>query len=318
MEVYDIIEEFESIKSKITNSSTIEKLLNRRNNLSRFDIANRLLFISLDEEVTDLRTKEEWYALGREIINTKHIIYGMAPVYTTKYTDSMSGDEIDSYEFTTKEIEKALEYDIIHKEKDVADITIMKLYDIRNTHKDNKSSIEFKPILPDNSIKSLAKILAELENAKITESDDITFLSRSEHELFIARDRYEETADKLCDELLETLFSREETLSLIVENSKIEKDTIQEFVKYSLKSVYSIEDKNRLDFQVRRLNSKDIDKMMEVVIKADAIAFNIINCLYKNDTDISDAASNIVRMKKVEMLLDIMQANYVQSKLKGN
>jgi hypothetical protein len=328
MNTNEYIEKLNSNIQKIMDEETYVNVLRLDNNLSRFNVLNRIAFaVTNDKEIYDVKTKEEWFALGRQVINQSDKIYTLLPKYRTFYRDTKTDNEIDINEFTSDELQKALELKVVYKVEEAEDFLLYTLYDIRNTssiNSEQKYSIP-KPIINLNIYFS---IISKLTGIEVVESEDMNFFDDKNKTLYLMRDTYENTVDILTDSLLKYILKEDNYREFIKESAEIfdnikqqknKLNLLRESVKFSIQTLFGKVNKNNVIIALRQSGIKSYEELVEILMIADEIVLNIVQYIeYTGDSIYVDAITNITRIKKSEILLNIMQANSIHKKMEGN
>lgn len=313
------LEEFNSKLNEslpmLLDEDTFIKILNINNNLYRFDILNRIaLNIMYDYELLDVKTEEEWFKHGRKIIDKKKIIYITTPKYGTKYIDNETKEQINVIEFTPSEIQEALRLGVISKINDAEDISINIMYDIKNTSNIDKSK-KYDIVKPKIDLKILIELAKEITGMTIEPSDEVTFYSEKDNNLFLAKESYRKMVNKILDILVNLIFKQVENE---IEIDKQYKDIIKHSALFSLQTLFNIENKNELIYKLKSNMITDYNIMLDILYTVDIITFKVIEQLEKiNGIDNCSSADTIEKNNKISAMLSIMQANSIQIKMKG-
>lgn len=321
----EYIEKLNNNISKLIDEDTFIKTLRHDNNLGRFNIFNRIAFAVLNkQELFDLKTKEEWFDVGRKVIDTKNIIHTLIPIYKISYVDSESSELIDLKDFTDDEIHKAIELGVINKIDRIEDFICYNLYDIRNTSNiDKENAYEVpKPII---NIHKYFEIINNITGIHVEESDDITFFSEKEKLLFLHRGSYADTLESLSEIVIKHMIKHSDKYMagsidkyLSIKNKKLEKLLITSAV-FSILTIFGIINKNKLIVTLRQSGVTSYEDLVDILVIVDELTTNIISRIeYTNNSVHIDAISNINMIKKSELLLNILQANSIHNKLEGN
>ena len=310
---------------KILDENIYIKVINRNNNLARFDIINKLAICTMNNEIVyDVKTKEEWFEQGRRIIDTSKIVRVIIPNYTSEYIDSLTGKTVDITQFTRDEFVNALRLNIIKKESKFDGMYVQDLYDIRNTCSIDKN-INYKIPKPIVSISVLFSILQRFTGITAEESDE-TYLAKQERHLYLAKGSYSEMIDTLASILTDYLLEPDILRDCIQENlgntekelSKAEIKLLRASIIYSIKTLFNINNKEDILSVLKDKLVTDYIDLIDILTITDSIVFKIIQQLeYTDNSSIEDATNNMLHIKKAEILLDIMQANSIQLKMKG-
>lgn len=118
------------------DNSKIERILKSDNMLCRHTLTNRVLIELQDKDskVTDVRTKEEWFILGRRVRDNAKSIKLITVSSGLNYLDTTTGKAINCGEFTNDELDVALKSGFIQKQEDIAVTKIVHAYDYADTY----------------------------------------------------------------------------------------------------------------------------------------------------------------------------------------
>lgn len=322
MEIKEFIEEINKNIPKILDEDTYVNILNRgNNNLIRFDLLNKIILNLLyKENIYDVRTKEEWFSVGRKIINVEKYYNILVPNSTIQYIDCKNNEIVNIEQFTVDELKKALELHIIEKQENIEDLHLVKVYDIRNTTNIDKEK-EYKLTKPKMNIQNLFNALHKFTDITVEDGVDETFYSRKEKHLYLAKSNYANTISILSNILVEYIMDSD-VIKESIYNSNIVNNTETELIRissvYSINSLFSVDSKANLIEKFRANRGINYSTLLDILKITDQIIYIVAQMLeYSDDTCITDASTDIIKMKKSEIILDIMRANYIQLKLKG-
>lgn len=319
------IEKFNSNLPKIIDEDTYINIIRLDNNLYRFNIINRIAFeVVHNKNLFDLKSKEEWFELGRKVIDLQDYIDVLLPMYKTYYRDTYTNEIVDIKEFSSDELKKAIELKVIYKDEELSEFTSHRLYDIRNTSNIDKESkyIVPKPIF---NIKIYFDIINSLTGITVAESEDIVFFSDKEKVLYICRDSYENTLCTLTDCLVSFMLKHPDDyitnnkgIFIDIESKRVNR-LIVESIKFKILSLLGIINKNDVIVALRQSGVSSYEDLMDILMIVDELSLNILNKIKFTDNNVNnDVISNITKIKKVDLLLNILQANSIHSKIEGN
>lgn len=295
----------DSIDNELS-SEMYHKLLRRDNCLISFDVINRLLIQSKCSSAYDVKTESEWNIVGRELNKKATPINIVVPKYKYRYIDNLKGKALKKNDLSSNEIIKALEYGIITKDISIEDISIEKVYDIRDTHSINNSEYKFcKPVL---SKKSLIGLYSNITNCKL-EISDKCYYDKTKNTLYISNVCYTELARFLSNLIVEHYL-------IGILNSKDiyeHRDLIIESFRYSLNSLIGIQDSNKKIDGLDKLNKFKLIYTLSIVDEAICSIINLMR--FDGTCSIKDAYSSINNNNKAEIILNIMESNLVSKKL---
>lgn len=310
----------------IINPKVYIEIIRKDNNLSRFDIMNKIAICTMTngESLYDLKTAEEWMLCNRKVIDKSKKIYVAIPKYDKCYIDSETLARIDISEFTQEELKKAIELKIVKKEQNIRSIDVVTVYDIRNTSKIDKN-IEYNVVKPKISIDALVNIMKNYMKLDIVIGEDSTYYSKSSGKLFIAKNTYEIMIQELVDILIKHVLDDrlQDYIKGYINNTerkfnKLELELLKESLRFAILSVFKVSDESRLLFELRKNYVNDYEDIIDIITICDAITFDICSFLeYTDGSNMKDAVSNIELIRKSENLLNILQANSILNKMKG-
>lgn len=312
METIEISKLFQDNINKILTPSGYKHIIKRDNNLSRFDIINRILIEIQYPNAYDIRTAEEWVIDNRNIKKGAKGINILLPVYNYKYVDAETGKEISNDELTLDEINAAIKHKVIYKQKELETTCVMRLYDIRQTIALDESKYNIsKPVIKSSNIINMFQAITGCT----VEYGDITYYSKSKNILIVSKQAYVELAQSLVDILVEFII-KTVIKDVYIDNdlSEYDMDLIKYTLQYSLDTL--LRDGRDCEFDmVRHTNT---DKLLVILNIVDSVLCNISeNITYKDSTINKDAISSIETIKKAENLLNIMEANSISRMMRG-
>ena len=304
---------------KITSMAGYKAILNRGNNLIRFDVLNRILIYLQLENAFDLKTVDEWAIVGRRIRNNQNPVFIILPKYKTTYIETDTGRSINESDLTPDELLKALEYNIVRREDNIETVYKIALYDIRQTIKTNDTEYNInKPVLNSSSV---LQLLSDVTGATIEVCDE-DYYSVSSNAIFICKKQYKELAStvskflvkyimsyKLEDILINTLGIQSNDLS------KYEMTLLENSLDYTLCTLLATESSVDLSY----LQHVTYDNIINILNVVDSAISEIIKYIKFTDNDNSlDAITTITKLHKAEVILDVMEANSINKIMKGN
>lgn len=310
----------------LINPKVFIEIIRKDNNLARFDIMNKIAICTMNngEQFYDLKTAEEWAVCNRSVIDKKKRIYITVPKYDTHYIDCVSLEKVNINEFSQDEFVKALELGIIRRERNITDVDVSTVYDIRNTSTIDKAH-EYVVTKPKLSLDALINIMNQYMNLEVLPGEDETYYSKNSGKLFLAKNTYENMVKELVDILVKHIIDNK--LSGYVRNylsntekelNKFEIELLKEALKYSICTIFKVLDESNLLFEIRKNYVSDYSDILDILILCDAITFDISAFLdYSDNSLMTDAINNIELIRKSDILLSILQANSILNKMKG-
>lgn len=113
----------------------IKRILKADNMLCRHNMMNRILIDMQDSNgtMTDVRTLEEWYILGRKVVDKNKYVALIVTSDGVSYYDVETGERIKYGELSTEEISMALKSGIIRRDIRTVGTKVVVGYDYNNT-----------------------------------------------------------------------------------------------------------------------------------------------------------------------------------------
>lgn len=310
----------------LLNPKVFVEIVRKDNNLARFDIMNKIAICIMNsgEQFYDLKTASEWEVNNRLVIDKKKKVYIAIPRYNTGYIDCVSLEKVNINEFSQDEFVKALEYGIIKKQKDIENVEVEVVYDIRNTKAIDKN-IEYKVTKPKVGLEVLIGIMKQYMNIEVIPGEDETYYFKNSGKLFLAKNTYENMVKELVAILVKNIVDNKLTFYIrnYLSNSekkfdKFETELIKETLEFSIKTIFGVIDDSNLLFELRKNYVSDYEDILDILTLSDAITFDISSFLeYNDDSCMIDAVNNIELMRKSDILLSILQANSILNRMKG-
>lgn len=318
MNVDELTSQLNQNLSKLLSPVGYKNILNRANNLSTFDVINRILIEMQKSNAFEIRTEEDWALKGRRVKKNANIIYILLPKYSYRYKDRSSGEILTTLDLNSNELKKAIEYNIIEKVEILDDLFCIEMYDIRDTvGNTNTKYIVNKPKI---TIKNILSVFSEITGATIEKCDE-TYYSKSANTLFICNQSYQDIVscisrylstyyiDNRIDKILNETFDMN-----IDELSDYDKQLLEDSISYSISTLVGVNINKSFDI-VRHTSN---DMLTTILNITDNVVFEIVQYLeFNTDSKVEDAISNISRLRKSEALLNILEANNILNKMKG-
>lgn len=304
---------------KVLSPTGYKHLLNRGNNLIRYDVLNRMFIECQYSKAFDLKTYDEWLIEGREIRSNQLPIYIVVPKSTTGYVDTQTGNVIDTQEMDLNVLEfgKALEYGIIKEVSDIQDIKVIPVYDIRQTKQ--TESTRYSVLKPKLSPSKILKLTVNVTGCTIRRTNKTAY-SKKNNILLVNKQPYDRLAS-ILSQVMAQYYMENKIKDIISEIEPALLDKMQEINSLILNSlVYAISTLLAIDLNISfdDVENLDNDTLVSILNIVDSIVMDIINKLEFNKTTHSlDITNNIKKLKKAEALLDIMEANKINNDLKG-
>ncbi|MBO5386563.1 MAG: hypothetical protein J6A59_00235 [Lachnospiraceae bacterium] len=317
MEVKDIADMLKKNLNNVLTPSGYKRILNKRNNLTRFDILNRILIDIQCKDAFELKTYDEWVIDGRIVRDKAKPIYILIPKYKTVYVEADTDKEIGDTDLNSNELLKAIEYGIIKRVDTFDNMYVEKVYDIRQTKSLNNTKYDVnKPVV---NTRAILELLEDIVGCTMELCDD-TYYSKSDNILYIKKTEYSELV-KLSSDIIADYYIRNEIKNIIDEHvdsddtlSEYDIELIKNSIKYGINTLFACDDYVSFDI----INHTNTTKIMYILNIVDSIMFNIsARIKFTRLNNSVDIASNINLLKKAEAILDIMEANNINKIMKG-
>jgi hypothetical protein len=130
MNTLELSKELHKNMNKILSPTGYKHIINRGNNLIRFDVVNRMLIEMQLQNAYELKTEEEWLIENRKIRNKQKPIYLVMPKYTYEYIECDTGEKLINNDLSVDELKKAIEYNIVEKVEVIDDMYVLPFYDL--------------------------------------------------------------------------------------------------------------------------------------------------------------------------------------------
>lgn len=286
-------------------------------NICKCSFLNRLIIFMQNRYCTELKSSDYWNMLGREIINNAIPVYILGDTEDIKYIDCSSNQEIKTSDLTIDEIDKAISLGVIKKTVKSTEVSEIKLYDVKDTVYSGEKSgnDEF------NRCKKMSKLkistlykYAELTGISLETNKDIkTTFDKKTNTLICGK---EFGVDKLnaCIEALSEACIYIAEKAYLLDNEEL--GLLHEYFRYGIYSHFGLNAK--VDFSnievvyANRIREDSIENL----ICAFEIVENSLSEIFALNDNQADFDNNLI--KRAEMLLNILEANYSTRKLRGN
>lgn len=295
--------------SKLTDTEYTKKILNRKNNLFRYDLTNRIAILMQNDKAYDLRTYDEWKSLGRKVRKKQKPIFIMIPNQKFQYIDTENGEVINDNDLTIDEFNKALEYKLIKRVETTDNFINKAVYDVRQTKANGESKYTIpKPVLTSTNI---VDTFIKITGASI-EICDTNYYSVSDNILYLEKDNYRNLAATLAKIITQYEINNIKNNDKYAALSDDAKEQLENAILFSLSTLFNCDIQSELD--TSHLNTENILKILEIV---DIIIEVVIQKMEFNINESIDAVQDLMRFRKAEALLDIMEANTINKTMKG-
>ena len=310
METVELAKIFKEGLYDVLTPNRYKNIIDRNNNLSRFDVLNRILIEIQYHGAYDIRTEEEWVIDNRNVKNKSNGINILLPLYTYKYIDVETGNEVNINDLTLDELNAAIKYGVISKETNIETSYVVKMYDIRQTIRIDDT--RYTVSKPEMKSSVLINIFKDVTGCQVLYGD-VTYYSKSKNELIVSKQSYMQLANSLCDILVDyyiSIVKKDNNEEL----SEYDMDLIRYTLQYSIDTLFmSIRE---CSFDIVR--HTDVNKLLMILNIVDSLLYGISDSInYTGNQVGKDAITSVETLKKAENLLNIMEANSVSKIMKG-
>lgn len=310
METVEIAKLFQDNIDKVLTPSGYKNIISRNNNLSRFDVLNRILIEIQCPGAYDVRTADEWVIDNRSVKNGSIGISILLPLYSYKYIDVETGNEINSDDLTLDEINAALNYGVIRKEETLETTYVVEMYDIRQTARLDNSKYTVSKLEMKSSV--LIKLFQNVTNCSVVHGD-ITYYSKSKNELMVSKQSYRDLANSLSDTLVDYYMKMVKNNNTD-ELSEYDMDLIRYTLQFSIDSLFM----NTREYEFDIIRHTDTNKILLILNIVDSLLYGIADDINYTGSQVGkDAAASVETLRKAEALLNIMEANNISRIMKG-
>ena len=314
MEAENLKDLFEKGIDIISSPKEYAHIVNMKNNLYRLDTINRILLYVQNDNAFDVRTALEWSSLNRDIRKGQKPAYMILPSYDVKYIDNETGETIKDSDLSPDELVRAIEYGIVKRDESIQDTEVIPYFDIRQTKSVNNA--EYKVDKPSKSSKELLRILCEITGYSIEESE-MDYISNSEKAIYISKKAYNELVLTFAEFIIK-YYKYKLAENGIVDTSNFseyEMELLETTLKYSIVTLFGQD--IQCSFDIVRYTNKE--KIMEILNISNSIIIDIASHMRIGDTSNTniDAYHSMNITRKAEVLLNIMEANKINKKMKG-
>lgn len=310
METVELAKIFKEGLYDVLTPNRYKNIIDRNNNLSRFDVLNRILIEIQYPGAYDIRTEEEWVIDNRNVKNKSNGINILLPLYTYKYIDVETGNEVNINDLTLDELNAAIKYGVISKETNIETSYVVKMYDIRQTIRIDDT--RYTVSKPEMKSSVLINIFKDVTGCQVLYGD-VTYYSKSKNELIVSKQSYMQLANSLCDILVDyyiSIVKKDNNEEL----SEYDMDLIRYTLQYSIDTLFmSIRE---CSFDIVR--HTDVNKLLMILNIVDSLLYGISDSInYTGNQVGKDAITSVETLRKAENLLNIMEANNISKTMKG-
>lgn len=285
----------------------IEKILNKCNNLGRYDSINRLIIYSQMKNAFDLRTEQEWFEMGMKIKPKQSPIFIVYTDAKYKYFDSLTGEEFINRDMNPEEFKAALKYGIITRKMHDNKLKIGEVFDISQTYCDNKS--DYETPTPIVSISSILSFIEKSFNIR-TEKSDESYFSKNNKVLYICEDTFENNYDKLISVIIDNTDIRGILNKFNVSLTDNNIEFVKNAVRLSLRSIITQEKFND-DIDIYE------DELLGLISAVDAIVFPVMSIFDIKGSYCSDIDSHKIEINnKAELIANLYESCKMRNKIK--
>ena len=313
MNIEQVKEIFEKGLNVISSPIDYTNLINMRNNLYKLDTINRILLYTQNKEAFDVKTALEWSVLNRDIRKGQTPIYLMVPSYKSQYIDTETGEPVEITDLNIDELNKALKYNIITKVENIESTDIVSYFDIRQTKSIN--NIEYNINKPIMTASSLLELITNITGCTVEESD-IDYYSKKDNKLSVRKQSYNDLLVTLSRVIYQYYIDKlTSTNSVDISDfSEYDNELLNITVLYSIVTLLGGE--INFNFDIVRHTPKN--RIIDILNISNSIIIEVASkALFSNSEQNIDTFHSIAVTKKAEALLNIMEANDINKKMKG-
>lgn len=297
--------------ARLKDESFYKNILACDNNLIRYNLISKLCIIIQNENAKDIKTEDEWGIKGRKVTDGEKPMYIILPRYKYKYVDAETRDDLTNSDLSSDELVKAVKYSIVDKEETIDGVFTTPLYDIKQTYAVQAGYNISKPIL---NIEEILGIFHEYTEYDIQQADRNSIDSANKI-LYVSKSSYSDLAKFITIALSQYCYS--EIASEIEQNfDSIHLELLKNSIKYSISTLLRCKYSSEIHFN--NLDKANLDAVLTILNVCNSIVQSIIPYIEFSDNSIKENEhDSIIKLKKAEIILDIMEANNIYNIMKG-
>lgn len=320
MEVEELVRKLMDNIDDVLTPSGYRRIINRDNALFNYDSLNRILIDMQNCDVSELRSPEDWLIHGRKVKSDARAINLILPNYKSKYVDPVTSETVDVSDLSSVELQNALGMSIVVKRDDIQELFVVQLYDIEDTIMVDYNE-QYIGMIIQHSIRNVLNTFQEITKAEVVIDTRIVY-DAEKNILYVDKVPYTELVlalspilanyimnNKLEDILLHTLGIHRSDLE------PIEIELIEKSLVYSIKTLWHVND---FEADFHEVVGMDNGRIVNILNVIDACLVEAVEQLkLKKPSDKKDIISTMLKLRKSEALLNILEANYVRTRLGG-
>lgn len=310
---------YESSISSVITSSMLSSLADTGCSIGAYNFINRVLIYIQNKYASNVMGADSWEVIGRSLVKKSSPIWIIDSITKTVYTDNETGETIDNVGLTLAEIDNAVRLGILSKSKEVVGIRSFPVFDVRDTEiYDNLTYKEYLRSRKSNI--KLSDILNTLSNGfKVKSIPDPKGKSRfdkSNNTLSIGRDSLESKVDAAALAIFYQMSSLKSESEPVISSDIVDiaKSFSQEYLKSCIVSDYMVDESAFAKVDSLDLNDSDtLEQFMTIMIEL----FDLLNAFIESVIPKSTGFNDSV-IRKANELLNLLEANYEYSRLRGD
>lgn len=301
---------------KLFTANNFKELASHSNNIQGYSFMNRALLYIQNRYCTDVKSEMSWQLEGR-LVNDKAVPMGIiTPIIDTKYIETSSGREIKATELNPNEFTKAIMLGIITKETSIIDIKCTLVYDIRDTCTVSDTAQSTSGINSVRKIKlsTLLELLDSIGLNVVRDDIDKTTYDSTNNTLIIGND---ELLDKVITCIYTLAIKYVEQLDSNISLSDGEISLLRDYMIYAVCTYFGMKSSIDFDYIDSVFDTDELDKLIELLDDIEHILSTHIFSNVSPSGYALDEGHKTYIAHKAAILLNILEANYEASELKG-
>lgn len=294
-----------------------------------YDFINKFLIYFQNKHSTEVKSDLDWREHGRIVLSTANPIWILMPIYKTAYRDVETCKLIKSEDLSILEIQQALEYGLIAKEKYLIKMSTSQVYDIADTKVIQEGSKD--EANKQIKLSSLYSMCSDTCNMKVSISSGVTHYDQKTNHLVIGNDTIENKVSTIVNciatYLVNVRISKIETyanddvdkhLENLTNISEVNRRFMAQSIAYAVLARFGIRAEIEDEFKgiediYKWFSSSDIniEQLYDVMDSIENIKDFMIESVIKTHRISSEAAD------KAEKFLNVLEANAAMQMIKS-
>lgn len=273
---------------KSFDEDNLRSLLNRGNNLSRFNIINRIMINGqLKEPTTDARTWIGWRKVNREINKNADTLVVLLPLAEYKYIDPENGNEVTNKDLNPTEMNKAIQFGIVKLTETTSRLIPVEVYAKEDTHGD---SVEAGNKV---SLKQYTDFMHDFTDGELQKADSV---ETKDNTIYISEKDTRASAQEICSYIA----------NYITKDIEVEKEFKKRALTFAMLSIIHTEYTEEL---IEDLEEEvySIEKFGELLTEVDEFITQVLLQISK-DSIIEDNSNEMINEQKGKTIASIYEA----------